>query len=118
MVTRAPRRWQDHFETTMLGLGSMRLESEPGCFVKKGATLKNSLIVVVHVDDLLSVGKREKLDKFFAQLAGTLKIKHVEYIEIGKSVLFLGDHITKVQEQGNHQEQGCICGQHADDDGH
>ena len=61
MVTRAARRWQDHFETKMLGLGS-----EPGCFVKKGATWKDSLIVVVHVDDLLSVGKRQKLDKYFA----------------------------------------------------
>ena len=33
---RAPREWQDHFEKTMLELGFDRLESEPGCFVKKG----------------------------------------------------------------------------------
>ena len=33
---RAPRGWQDHFETTMLSLDFERLESEPGCFVKKG----------------------------------------------------------------------------------
>ena len=39
--------------------------------MKKGATLKDSIIVVVHVDDLLSVEKRENLDKFFAQLAET-----------------------------------------------
>ena len=55
---RAPRGWQDHFEKTMLELGFERLESEPGCFVKKGASHKDTIIVVVHVDDLLSVGKR------------------------------------------------------------
>ena len=55
---RAPRRWQDHFEKTMLELGFERLESEPGCFVKKGASHKDTIIVVVHVDYLLSVGKR------------------------------------------------------------
>ena len=54
---RAPRGWQDHFETTMLNLNFERLENEPGCFVKKGATPKDSVIVVVHVDDLLSVEK-------------------------------------------------------------
>ena len=43
---------------TMLELGSERLESEPGCFVKKGVTHKDTIIVVVRVDDLLSVGKR------------------------------------------------------------
>ena len=41
----------------MLNLNFERLESEPGCFVKKGATPEDSIIVVVHVDDLLSVGK-------------------------------------------------------------
>ena len=71
----------------MLDLNFERLESEPGCFVKKGATPKDSIIVVVHVDDLLSVVKREKLDRFFAQLAETLKIKHIQYIENDKPVL-------------------------------
>ena len=46
---RAPRGWQDHFEKTMLELGFERLESEPGCFVKKGVTHKDTIIVVVHV---------------------------------------------------------------------
>ena len=45
---RALRCGQDHFETTMLNLNFERLESEPGCFVKKGATPKDSIIVVVH----------------------------------------------------------------------
>ena len=83
----------------MLNLNFERLESEPGCFVKKGSTPKDSIIVVVHVDDLLSVGKREKLDRYFAQLAETLKIKHIEYIENGKPVLFLGDYITKYKDK-------------------
>ena len=96
---RAPRGWQDHLETTMLNLNFERLESEPGCVVKKGATPKDSIIVVVHVDDLLSVGKREKLDRFFVQLAETLKIKHIEYMENGKPVLFLGDYITKYKDK-------------------
>ena len=60
--------------------------------MKKGATPKDSIIVVVHVDDLLSVGKREKLDRL---LCATGRDVRVEYIETGKSVLFLGDHITK-----------------------
>ena len=34
---RAPRGWQDHFETTMWSLDFERLEFEPGCFVKKGS---------------------------------------------------------------------------------
>ena len=93
---RAPRRWQDHFEKTMLELGFERLESESGCFVKKGVTHKDTIIVVVHVDDLLSVGKRKHLDNFFVPLEKTLKLKRVEFIENGKSVLFLGDYIDKI----------------------
>ena len=93
---RAPREWQENFETTMLNLNFERLESEPGCFVKKGATPKDSIIVVVHVDDLLSVGKREL---GFVQLEETLKIKHIEYLEDGKPVLFLGDYITKYKDK-------------------
>ena len=96
---RAPRRWQDHFEKTILELGFERLESEPGCFVKKGVPRKDTIIVVVHVDDLLSVGKRKHLDNFFVQLEKTLKLKRVEFIESGKSVLFLGDYITKFKDK-------------------
>ena len=79
-----PRVWQDHFEKTMLELGFERLESEPGCFVKKGVSHKDTITVVVHVDDLLSVGKRKHLDNFFVQLEKTLKLKRVEFIENGK----------------------------------
>ena len=96
---RAPRGWQDHLEKTMLDLGFERLESEPGCFVKKGASHKDTIIVVMHVDDLLSVGKRKHLDNFFLQLEKTLKLKRVEYIENGKSVLFLGDYITEYKDK-------------------
>ena len=55
--------------------------------------------MVVHVDDLLSGGKRKHLDNFFVQLEKTLKLKRVEYIENGKSVLFLGDYITKFKDK-------------------
>ena len=96
---RAPRGWQDHFEKVMLKLGFERLESEPGCSVKKGASHKDTIIVVVHVDDLLSVGKRKHLDNYFVQLEKTLKLKRVEFIENGKSVLFLGDYITKFKDK-------------------
>ena len=96
---RAPRVWQDHFEKTMLELGFGRLESEPGCFVKKGVTHKDTIIVVVHVDDLLSVGKRKHLDNFFVQLENTLILKRIEFIENGKSVLFLGDYNTKFKDK-------------------
>ena len=96
---RAPRVWQDHFEKTMLELGFERLESEPSCFVKNGVTHKDTIIVAVHVDDLQSVGKRKHLDNFFVQLEKTLKLKRVEFIENGKSVLFLGDHITMFKEK-------------------
>ena len=39
---RAPREWQDHCEKTMLELGFERLESEPGRFVKKGVSHKDT----------------------------------------------------------------------------
>ena len=107
---RALRVWQDHFETTMLDLGFERLESEPCCFVKQGATPKDTIIVVVHVDDLLSVGKRKHLDNFFVQLEKTLKLKRVKYIENGKSVIFVGDHNTKCKGQDHSQKQECVCG--------
>ena len=96
---RAPLGWQDHFDKTMLELGFERLESEPGCFVKKGVSHKDTIIVVVHVDDLLSVPKRKHLDNFFVQLEKTLKLKCIEFIENGKSVLFLGDCITKFKDK-------------------
>ena len=96
---RVARAWQDHFVKTMLELCFVRLESEPGCFVKKGVTHKDTIIVVVHVDDLLRVGKRKHLDNFFVHLEKTLKLKRVEFIENGKSVLFLGDYITKFKDK-------------------
>ena len=82
----------------MLELGFERLESEPRYFVKKRVIHKGTIIVVVHVDDLLSVGKRKHLDNFFVQLEKTLKLKRVEFIEIGNSVLFLGGYITKFED--------------------
>ena len=93
---RAPRGWQDHFEKTMLELGFERLESEPGCFVKKGVTHKDTIIVVVHVDDLLSVGTRKHLDNFFVQLEKTLKLKRVEYITKFKDKITLKSRDTYV----------------------
>ena len=59
-----------------------------------------------------SVGKRKHLDNFFVQLEKTLILKRVEFIENGKSVLFLGDYITKSKDKGY------VCGQHAHDAGH
>ena len=35
----------------MLELGFEHLESGPGCFVKKGVSHKDTIIVVVHVHD-------------------------------------------------------------------
>ena len=67
--------------------------------MKKGVSHKDTIIVVVHVDDLPSVGKRKHLDNFFVQLEKTLELKRVEFIENGKSVLFLGDYITKVKDK-------------------
>ena len=67
--------------------------------MKKGVSDKDTIIVVVHVNDLLSVGKRKHLDNFFVQLEKTLKLKRVEFIEHGKSVLFLGDFITKFKDK-------------------
>ena len=83
---RAPRGWQDHFEKTMLELGFECLESEPGCFVKKRVSHKDTIIVVVHV----SVGKRKHLHNFFVQLEKTLKLKRVEFIEKWKISVVLG----------------------------
>ena len=83
----------------MLNLGFVRLESEPGCFVKKVATPKDSIIVVVHVDELLSVGKRKNLDNFFAQLGNTLKLKRVGYIKNDKSLLFWDDYNPKYKDK-------------------
>ena len=91
--------WPDHFEATTQNLIFVRWASEPGSFVKKGATQKDTTIGIVHVDDLLSVGKRKNLDNSFLQLAGTQKLKRVEHMEIGKSVLFLGGHITRYKDR-------------------
>ena len=77
------------------GIGLRRLEPEPGFYVEKGVSHKDTIIVAVHVDDLLSVGKRKRLDNFFVQVEKTLKLKRVEFIENGTSVLFLGDYVTK-----------------------
>ena len=55
--------------------------------MKKGVTHKDTIIVVVHVDDLLSVGKRKHLDNFFVQLEKMLKLKRVDFIEKQVSVV-------------------------------
>ena len=82
----------------MLELGFERLKSEPGCFVKKGVSHKDTIIVVVRVDYLLSVWTRKHLDNL-VQLEKTLKLKRVEYIENWKSVLFLGAYTTKFKDK-------------------
>ena len=41
--------------------------------MKKGSTPKDSIIVVVHVDDLLSVGKREKLGQILRAAGGNVE---------------------------------------------
>ena len=65
--------------------------------------------MVVHVDDLLSVGKRKHHDNFFEQLEKTLKLKRVEFIEHGMSVLFLGDYITKFKDKITLKSKGGAC---------
>ena len=72
---------------------------DQGCFVKQGATPEDTIVVIAHVDDLLSVGQRKNLDNFFVQLARTQKLKRVEFFEIARSVLFLGDHITRYKDR-------------------
>ena len=57
--------------------------------MKKGVSHKDTIIVV----------KRKHIENFFVQLEKTLKLKRVEFIENGKSVLFLGDYITKFKEK-------------------
>ena len=97
---RAPRWWQDHFEKTMLELGSERLESEPSCFVKK----------VTHRNDKCGCecGRSPQCweTKTSRQLlcatgenGENVELKRVEFIENGKSVLFLGDYITKFKDK-------------------
>ena len=100
------------------GIGLRTLGVRTGCFVKKGVSHKDTIIVVVHVDDLLGVGKRKHFENFFVQLKKTLKLKRAECIENGKSVLFLGDYITKFKDKITLKKQRCVCGQHAHIDGH
>ena len=83
----------------MLNLNFVRWASGPGCFVTQGATPEDTIIVIVHVDDLLSVGQRKNLDNFLVQLARTWKLQRVEYFEIARSVLSLGDHITRYKDR-------------------
>ena len=42
---------------------------------------------------------QKHLDNFFVQLEKKLKLKRVEFIESGKSVLFLGDYNTKFKDK-------------------
>ena len=51
------------------------------------------------------------------QLERTLKLKRVEDIENGKSVLFLGDYITKYKDKITLKSKDNVCGQHARDAG-
>ena len=45
------------------------------------------------------LGTEKHLDNFFVQLEKTLKLKRVEFIEIGNSVLFLRDYIKKFKDK-------------------
>ena len=56
----------------MLELGFERLNSERGCFVKKGVSHKDTIIVVVHVNDLLSVGSENISTTSLCNLEKTL----------------------------------------------
>ena len=115
---RAPREWQNHYEKTMLKLGFERLESEPSYFAKKRIIHKDTINVVVHEDDLPSVRKGKHLDNFFVQLEKTLKLKRVEFVEIGNSELFLGGYIKKFKDKITLKSKDTCVGQHGHDAGH
>ena len=99
---RAPRVWQDHFETTLLNLNFERLESEPGCFVKKGATLQDSIIVVVRVDDLLS-GKTAEARQILHAAGGKVEDQTHRVLGGWQACAVPGRLHHKVQGQNNLQ---------------
>ena len=84
----------------MLELGFGRLESEPDCFVKKGVSSTQG-----HDNCGCACGRSPECweaitsRQLFVQLEETLKLKRVEFIENGKSVLLLGDYITKIKDK-------------------
>ena len=55
--------------------------------------------MVVHVDDLLSVGKREKLDNFLRAAGRNAEDQAYRVHQNCKSVLFLGDYVTKYKDK-------------------
>ena len=88
----------------MLNLNFEHLESEPGCFVKKEATPKDSIIVVVHVDDLLGVGKTGEARQILHAAGGKVEDQTHRVLGGWQTSAVPGRLHHKVQGQNNPQE--------------
>jgi hypothetical protein len=92
----APMRWNATISKWLEGEGFQRGSNEKCFYLHPETRVKVGLLV----DDVLAKGRRSRLEAFFKRLGERFKLKGVEYIEIGESVMYGGYNITHRKTNG------------------
>lgn len=90
-LRQAPRRWQEHFATTMKDMGGLPLKSEPNVYYFKD----RKLWVLCYVDDLIVIGPTKAVDDFYNELSGKLLVKVLGKLTPGATQDFLGRKLRR-----------------------
>ena len=96
----APQCWQEHLTGILTKLGFKRLTSDGAVyFYDGGGHADLSIVLVIHVDDVLATGRLDIRMKFMDKLAIEFDLKHrVELDEVGQSQKLLGRIVRRTQK--------------------
>ena len=101
---KAPRLYQDWFADETKKLRVRRSRIDPSVFWKE----KTSILMLVHVDDILMTGQMEEIEKLFADLKATTKLREEGRLERpGDNAQFLGRRL-RMTEKGYDYESGTV----------
>jgi len=93
----APKHWQDHLANVLENKGFQRLRTDAAVYYYDGAGVPdNSLLLVIHVDDVVATGSRKVREEFFTDIQKEFNMKHITHIdEVGDCVKVLGRMVRK-----------------------
>ena len=89
----APKDWQVHFATILLGIGFIRLQSDPNVYMHS----EFQVYILAYVDDLMIIGALWCIQKILPLLKEKFLIKSTgELNSEGAEVDFLGRHLQRL----------------------
>ena len=91
----SPQDWQTHFADSLQDMGFSRLQSEANIYVKKDS----QIYILVYVDDLLIIGKKDLIPKTVELLRCKFLLKITGQLDSeGSKASFLGRKLHRVSD--------------------